>query len=100
MDSDIDLVILCADPAAYLDDLYWIEEFEALVFLVTRRWGPLTELRFRRPTGLEIEFGFAPVSWASLNPIDDGTRGVVQDGMTPLHDPTQLLGHLIRAVNR
>jgi predicted nucleotidyltransferase len=100
MDSDVDLVILCQNPDDYLVDLFWMEEFEDLDFSLTRNWGPLTELRFRRPTGLEIEFGFAPVSWADTFPIDDGTMEVVRDGISPLHDPKHILARLMREVNR
>lgn len=99
MDSDVDFVVLCADPQFYLDDYWWSEELGPLTFVVTREWGPLTEVRFRRPSGLEIEIGFALPSWASPNPIDDGTRDVVSGGLTTLHDPHLLLHRLMRAIS-
>lgn len=97
MDSDLDLVVLCAEPALYLGDSAWSRELGDFVLLDSRSWGPLTELRFILPTGLEIDFGVAPVSWAAVDPVDEGTRHVVQDGISVLHDPRRLLARLIRA---
>jgi hypothetical protein len=98
MDSDVDLVALCADPELYLGDGAWSREFAPdAVPMDTRSWGPLTERRFILRSRLEIDFGVAPLSWAGLDPIDDGTRAVVLDGITILHDPDLLLTHLIAA---
>jgi predicted nucleotidyltransferase len=99
MNSDVDLVVLCSNPEPYLEDLYWAEELDYLTFILSREWGPLTEMRFQRPTGLEIEFGFAPPSWASTNPIDEGTLNVVLDGFSAIHDPHRIIHRLIRAAN-
>ena len=95
-DSDVDLVVLVHDPQAYLG---WPaqELEEAAVDLRTRWWGPLLERRFRLPSGLEVELGFAPPSWAAV-PVDAGTRRVVADGLVVLHDPSGLLGRLVREV--
>ena len=95
-DSDVDLVVLVDDPRAYLG---WpAEELEeAAVDLRTRWWGPVLERRFRLPSGLRVELGFAPPSWAAV-PVDAGTRRVVADGFVVLHDPSGLLGRLVREV--
>jgi hypothetical protein len=89
--------VLCLEPERYLGDSAWSRELGNPILLDTRSWGPLTELRFILPTGLEIDFGVAPVSWAAIDPVDDGTRQVVQDGISILHDPHRHLAHLIRA---
>jgi hypothetical protein len=44
----------------------------------------------------EIEFGFALPSWASVDPIDIGTLGVVSNGCRILHDPKGLLSKLLK----
>lgn len=98
MDSDLDLVVLCADPEPLLSDLSWSHELvDDLELLDTRSWGPLTELRLCLRDGIEIDFGVAAISWAATDPIDDGTRRVVTDGISILHDPHRHLARLIRA---
>jgi predicted nucleotidyltransferase len=97
MDSDLDLVVLSLEPERYLGDSAWSRELGNPILLDARSWGPLTELRFILPTGLEIDFGVAPVSWAAIDPVDDGTWQVVQDGISVLHDPHHHLARLIRA---
>jgi len=49
-------------------------------------------------SGLEVEFGFAPPSWAAADPLDPGTAGVVRNGCQPLVDRKGLLDRLITAV--
>jgi predicted nucleotidyltransferase len=100
MDSDVDLVIVCSDPADYLDDYYWSEDFGYLEHVVTRNWGGLEEVRFRRESGLEIEFGFVELEWAEVQPIDPGTLDVVLDAIQVLHDPRAILAGLIREARR
>jgi len=61
-------------------------------------WGAITELRFRLRDGLQVELGIGRPSWASISPVDDGTRRVVTDGCVAVHDPDALLDQLIAAV--
>jgi predicted nucleotidyltransferase len=97
-DSDVDLVLLVDDPQAYLDAVGPVGPLGGgVVDLRTRWWGPLLERRFRLPSGLEVELGFAPVHWAAV-PVDAGTRRVVADAFVVLHDPSGLLGRLVREV--
>jgi RimJ/RimL family protein N-acetyltransferase len=64
----------------------------------TQRWGVLTEHRLESGDGLDIEVGVAPTSWASLDPLDDGTARVASEGMRVLHDPDGMLCALAAAV--
>ena len=97
-DSDVDLVLLVDEPRAYLGAGCPSGALEEpVVDLRTRWWGPLLERRFRLPSGLEVELGFAPPEWAAV-PVDAGTRRVVADGFVVLHDPSGLLGRLVREV--
>jgi predicted nucleotidyltransferase len=99
MDSDLDLVVLSTEPEQYLGDSAWSRPFVPdAVLMDSRAWGPLTELRFLRRSKLELDFGVAPPSWASIDPVDDGTRAVVSDGVTILHDPDGLLARLVASV--
>lgn len=100
MDSDVDLVILTDDKDRYLSDSSWVQAAAGgpAEIIRTQEWGPLTERRVALPSGLEIEFGFAPRTWALTHPIDDGTARVIRDGCSPLLDPHGAFARLISAV--
>lgn len=97
-DSDVDVVLLTEDPAAYLQDVAWLAAFGATAVVRTRQWGAVTERRVVLASGLELEFGVTGPGWASTNPVDPGTRGVVCDALVVLHDPDGLLAQLTDAV--
>jgi predicted nucleotidyltransferase len=93
-DSDVDLVLLSDDPSVY--DAAFLAERTALgAFVTTRGWGPLTEWRFVRESGLEIELCVGTPDWAGTSPVDAGTRRVVSDGVRPLYDPRGLIAGVI-----
>ena len=95
MDSDVDVVLLTEDQKPYLEGEAWLHELGGVRLVKTRQWGPLTERRFALPSGLEDELGVAPPSWASIDPLDEGTRQVVTDGVAVLYDPEGLLAQLV-----
>lgn len=97
MDSDVDLVILTREPRLYLEEDGWIHALGGLRILRTQSWGPLTERRFVLPSGLEVEAGIAPPSWASTDPVDPNLRPIVQQGFDVLYDPKGLLVSLVQA---
>jgi predicted nucleotidyltransferase len=99
-DSDIDLVILTDAVRRYCDEDGWIRAALGAGVEVVRRqtWGVVTERRARLPSGLEVEFGLAPLSWASTSPLDNGTASVVREGCVPLVDPDGALARLVAAV--
>lgn len=97
MDSDVDLVLLTADTRKYLDDETWVRGLGGLRITRTQTWGPTTERRFVLPSGLEVDAGIAPVSWAATDPVDAGTRRVVLDGFRAVYDPGGLLARLSEA---
>ena len=96
-DSDVDLVLLTREKKGYLRDEFWAGELGGLRIVKTRFWGPTTERRFVLPSGLEVEAGIAPPSWAATDEIDPGTYRVVRDGLIPLYDPDGLLAALSEA---
>jgi uncharacterized protein len=100
MDSDVDVMALTKDRAPYLEDEAWVSEVGGVGPVRTRRWGVATERRFALPSGLEVELGLAHPSWASTDPMDGGTRGVVTDGMSVIYDPEGLLASLLDACGR
>ncbi len=100
MDSDVDLVILTRAPRFYLEDDAWIRDLGGLRLVGTRSWEPLTERRFALPSGLEVEAGIAPPSWASTEPLDPNLRPTVRRGFDILYDPEGLLADLVEACGR
>ena len=60
----------------------------------TRRdalYGALWSRHVRVDDGLEVEFGFAPLSWATRDPPDPGTARVISGGCRVLYDPDAML---------
>lgn len=100
MDSDIDLVVLTNEKGRYLEDDDWVAMALGEPAEIVRRqdWGPLTERRVRLSSGLEVEFGFVPPSWATTDPVDPGTAGVVRDGCRPIEDSGAVFERLIAAL--
>jgi hypothetical protein len=83
-DSDIDLVLLCADPQVYLKDKHWVRRFGQPASIQQEVWGNVTSLRVRY-AGLEVEFGLTSVDWAA-DPEDLGVAEVVRHGARILLD--------------
>jgi uncharacterized protein len=100
MDSDVDVVLLTEDRAQYLEDDAWVYEMGGVGLVWTRRWGTVMERRFALPSGLEVELGVAPPSWAATDPVDEGTRRVVTDGVSVVYDPKEVLARLLDACGR
>ena len=96
-DSDVDLVLLTDDVAAYTDRDDWVPGLGGLGVAATRTWGALTERRLVLPGGLEADVGIVPPSWARTDPVDPGTARVVRDGLEVLHDPAGQLARLLVA---
>ena len=99
MGSDVDLVVLTTDKRTYLGEEIWMAELGGTRIIRTRDWGSLyTERRFVLPSGLEVEFGVAPPSWAATDPPDSSIRTEIADGgLRALYDPEGLLARLIEA---
>jgi uncharacterized protein len=95
-DSDVDLILLTTDQARYTDNT-WAHELELGALIRVQSWGPITERRFVTASGLEVEINIGAPEWASLDPVDPGTRRVVTNGARPLHDPTGALADLVVA---
>jgi predicted nucleotidyltransferase len=95
MDSDVDIVVL-TDAAAHAEPDVWIDVLGAQLIRLGR-WGPLRELRLRRPSGLLVEVGVAPLSWAETDPVDPGTFGVIRDGHRIVYDPDGVVAALSTA---
>lgn len=97
-DSDVDIVVLTDSITAYTVTDGWIAELGAIAIVRTQQWGSLTERRLALGSGLEVEFGVVLPTWASIAPLDPGTRGVVADGFEPVYDPNDIIAALVSTV--
>ncbi|MFE9200544.1 nucleotidyltransferase domain-containing protein [Micromonospora sp. NPDC007230] len=95
MDSDVDIVVL-TDNSGHAEAGVWAGLLGGEVVRLAE-WGPLQEIRLRRPSGFEVELGIVPVSWADTDPVDAGTRRVMRDGHRIAHDPAGVLAALSAA---
>ncbi|MEU5726933.1 nucleotidyltransferase domain-containing protein [Micromonospora sp. NPDC047738] len=95
MDSDVDIVVL-TDNSGHAEAGVWADLLGGEVVRLAE-WGPLREVRVRRPSGLEVELGVVPVSWADTDPVDSGTRRVITEGHRIVHDPAGVLAALSAA---
>jgi hypothetical protein len=100
MGSDVDLMVVTEDKARYLSDGSWVplaadgpaELASTLTGVRSPSGGSCC------PSGLEVEFGFVPPSWASTAQVDPGTARVIGNGCSTLVDRDGTLAHLVRAV--
>ena len=95
MDSDVDIVVL-TDVSAHADAGAWTQLLGGIV-VRQQEWGPLREVRVQRPSGLEVEMGIVPMSWADIDPVDPGTHRVISDGHRIVYDPEGTLAALSAA---
>jgi uncharacterized protein len=96
-DSDVDLVALVDDPKSFvnerwLNDIDWRRVRASPTASRFAQYGVVWSDHVRLNNGLEIEFGFAPLSWAGARPLDSGTRQIISDACRILYDPEGLLG--------
>lgn len=96
----MDLITLTREPERYLANEEWTRELGGDEVIRTERWGPMTERRFILPSGLEVEFGVAPLRWAATDPVDPNLPPIIRDGFRVLYDPDGLLGDLVEACRR
>jgi hypothetical protein len=76
--SDLDLVLLSERPDRFGAWLAEVPPMAPARFLHRRQWGPLTELRLRRRSGLHLDVGVAPLARAATEPVDVGTARVLR----------------------
>ena len=100
MDSDVDVGLLTEEQTPYPEDDAWVREVGGVEFVWTRQWGTVTERRFALPSGLEVELSVAPPSWAVTDPVDEGMRRIVADGVSVLYAPKRILAGLLDACGR
>ena len=93
--SDVDLIILTDDPEAFLRDSSWTGLFGIVEKEQVENYGRVTSLRVWYSGGLEAEFGFTTPDWAD-EPLDEGTRKTIDDGLKVVWERAPLLAPLAK----
>jgi hypothetical protein len=68
----------------------WINEFGDAKSIKVEDWGQVTSLRVFCQEDLEVEYGITTLEWAR-EPLDEGTRQVIADGMEVMLDKSGIL---------
>ena len=98
-DSDLDVVLVCEEPARLLNEQSWLGQFGSYESTEVETYGIVTSIFVDYDWGLEIEFGIAPRAWTDI-PVDSGTARVIRDGMIICYDPEDLLANVVQATVR
>ena len=98
-DSDLDLMLITTLPEKYLETTDWITCFGTIREVKSEDWGMVQTLRVFYRDGPEIEFNITTKEWVKTDPVDDGTKQVVRDGLVIVYDPQDLLKKLREAVD-
>lgn len=91
--SDLDLMIVTADPQQYLKENNWISNFGDIKEIKREDWDLVQSWRVLFENEDEIEFGITTEEWTNV-PSDPGTARVVGDGMKIVYDPMGILKQL------
>jgi uncharacterized protein len=102
-DSDLDLLILADDPEKYRSDQRWLYHITLpKPFRIVSYWGTSYGAVWSCHTLLKpaatLELTFAAIEWSSTNPIDEGTRRVVNDGFHVIIDKDRRLQRIVEAI--
>ena len=99
-DSDINLVLLARDPRKFFSDEAWLQAIDwqgigvRPLYYQDVLYGACTSRHVDLENGLEVEFGFVPLSWAHCSLVDDDTGKVVSEACDVLYDPDARLANL------
>jgi len=97
-DSDLDLILITTLPEKYLETTDWITYFGTIREVKSEDWGMVQTRRVFYQDGSEIEFNITTKEWVITDPVNDGTKLVVREGMIIVYDPQNLLRKLKDAV--
>ena len=102
-DSDLDLLILAEQPAQYRSSQQWLHQIvlpEPFRVISARGavYGVVWSCHVALDPAAELELGFGALNWAATDPIDAGSRGVIQGGFRIVVDKDGLLQRIVEAV--
>jgi tRNA(adenine34) deaminase len=95
-ESDIDLIVVCADREPYLAGDAWLQSLGSIRSLNTKRHGALTSRRVIFEEWGEVELSLAGLGWAREANSDPQTRRALERGAELWYDPEGLMSGLRR----
>jgi uncharacterized protein len=102
-DSDIDLMLLTTDPAAFRADTTWVGQIDwDAIDTRPRKWqdeeyGAAWSRRvWLTDRCVQVELAFAFLSWANADPPDAGTQRVISDEMPDIVRPRCVTGSSVQ----
>ena len=97
--SDIDLILLVPEPAAFRRDECWLAEIRWSESRVAGwhdvDYGTAWSRHVQLEPACEIELTFCGPSWAATDPVDPGTVNVVSNGCRVVLDKAGLFENLL-----
>jgi predicted nucleotidyltransferase len=105
-DSDLDVLIIAQDPKSLRRHQEWMRElrFSDASFRYIAHHGAqysaVWSAHIKLELEVELELTFADENWASVHPIDPGTRRVVTDALKILIDKDGALRGLCEVCSR
>ncbi|MEL6463064.1 MAG: nucleotidyltransferase domain-containing protein [Cyanobacteria bacterium J06621_15] len=123
-DSDIDLMVIASDTEIFRQNHGWVHQinWESIDYKI-QQWNDAqygvvwsrhidlynskSNLKSNSKNNsknnlskkLKVEISFGLPKWASVNPVDSGTFGVVSRGCKIIYDPQGILTNLISKIN-
>jgi predicted nucleotidyltransferase len=97
-DSDLDLMVVVDDPQEFRQNPRWMNEVDLGLEVSGWRdedYGAAWSRHVYLEDSSKLEFGFSTREWASINPLDAGTKRVVSEGCRVLYDPQGVLERLL-----
>jgi uncharacterized protein len=101
--SDLDLLLL-TDLAESYRNRAWLREIDfrkagfRLRSIENAIYGVVWSAHLHLTPAADVELTFAKCTWASVEPVDNGTRIVVQDAFQIIFDRDGILANLVTAV--
>ena len=102
-DSDLDLLVLAHNPEQYRTGPHWLDQIALPppFRVLSSKWvayGVVWSCHVALNPAGEIELGFGALNWASTDPVDAGSRGVIRDGFRVIVDKDGSLQRVVEAV--
>jgi predicted nucleotidyltransferase len=88
--SDIDLVLISTQPDRYLNTQDWLNQFGTIEKKEVEDYSLVTSIRAWYSGGFEVEYGLTDQRWIA-DPLDEGTRQVISDGLRVLFERGAIL---------
>jgi uncharacterized protein len=101
--SDLDLLLLTDEAEQYCDD-HWVAEIgfgrEGYSVCSSRSaiYGAAASRHVQLVPAADVELTFATCSWAGAEPIDEGTRAIVNDAFRVIFDKDGVMARLVDAL--